>query len=71
MLDDEQASTFAQSWKQRIRWTQGGLQVAARRRTAAARDASGGGRTGWASFEAATLSLGGYLLSPFLASPSR
>ena len=27
MLYDEQAATFAQSWKQRIRWTQGGIQV--------------------------------------------
>lgn len=63
MLYDEQASTFAQSWKQRIRWTQGGLQVSLLYAGRQLRGMLRGGRTGWASFEAATLSLGGYLLS--------
>lgn len=63
MLYDEQASTFAQSWKQRIRWTQGGIQVSLLYARRLARGVFKGGRTGWASFETATLSIFGYLLS--------
>ena len=63
MLYDEQAATFAQSWKQRIRWTQGGIQVSLLYASRLARGILRGGRTAWASFEAATLSVFGYLLS--------
>lgn len=63
MLYDEQASTFPQSWKQRIRWTQGGIQVSLLYAGRLARGILRGGRTAWASFEAATLSIFGYLLS--------
>ena len=65
MLYDEQASTFAQSWKQRIRWTQGGLQVSLLYAGRQLRGMLRGGRTGWASFEAAIC------CRPFPASPSR
>ena len=63
MLYDEQAATFRQSWKQRIRWTQGGIQVSLRYGGVLLRGILRGGRTGWASFETATLSMWGYLLS--------
>ena len=63
MLYDEQVSGFAQSWKQRIRWTQGGIQVSLLYAKDYLRGMLRGGRTGWASFECATLSLFGYGLS--------
>lgn len=74
---DEQPLTFSQSWRQRTRWVQGGLQVSLRYAPDLLRGVFRGGRTGYASFEAATLSLWGYgtsvicfcvtLLTTFLA----
>ena len=62
MLYDEQPLTLRQSWRQRIRWVQGGLQVSIRYAGDLLRGLFTGGRTSWASFETATLSLWGYLL---------
>lgn len=62
MLYDEQPLTLRQSWRQRIRWVQGGLQVSIRYAGDLLRGLFAGGRTSWASFETATLSLWGYLL---------
>ena len=59
---DEQPLTLRQSWRQRIRWVQGGLQVSIRYAGDLLRGLFTGGRTSWASFETATLSLWGYLL---------
>ena len=60
MVYDEQPLTFRQSWRQRTRWTQGGLQVSLRYAGDLLRGLFKGGRTGYASFEFATLSLWGY-----------
>ena len=60
ILYDEQPLTFCQSWRQRTRWVQGGLQVSLRYAKDLLRGILRGGRTGYASFEAATLSLWGY-----------
>ena len=62
MLYDEQPVTLRQSWTQRIRWVQGGIQVSLRYAGELARGLLRGGRTSWASFETAMLSLWGYLL---------
>lgn len=62
MLYDEQPVTLCQSWTQRIRWVQGGIQVSLRYAGELARGLLRGGRTSWASFETAMLSLWGYLL---------
>lgn len=63
ILYDEQPSSFRQSWRQRTRWVQGGVQVAFRYGGAMARGIARGGRTGYASFETATLSLWGCVFS--------
>lgn len=63
MVYDEQPVTFQQSWKQRIRWVQGGIQVSFRYGGPLVRGIFRGGRGGWACFETLTLSLWGYLLS--------
>lgn len=78
MVFDEQPISFRQSWRQRTRWTQGGLQVSIRYAGDLLRGLARGGRTAYASFETATLSLWGYgmsalscsltLLTTFLAS---
>ena len=60
MLFDEQPENFIQSWRQRTRWTQGGLQVSIRYAGDLLRGMLKGGRTSYASFETATLSLWGY-----------
>lgn len=57
---DEQPTSFRQSWRQRTRWTQGGLQVAFRYTGQLFRGLFKGGRTTYASFETATLSMWGY-----------
>lgn len=59
---DEQPETLRQSWRQRERWVQGGVQVSLRY---GARLARGLGRkkTAWACFETLTLGLWGVLLS--------
>ena len=60
MVFDEQPENFLQSWRQRTRWTQGGLQVSIRYAGDLLRGLLKGGRTAYASFETATLSLWGY-----------
>ena len=60
MVFDEQPENFLQSWRQRTRWTQGGLQVSIRYAGDLLRGLFKGGRTSYASFETATLSLWGY-----------
>lgn len=57
---DEQPEKFSQSWRQRTRWTQGGLQVSVRYAKDLLRGLFKGGWTSYASFETATLSLWGY-----------
>ncbi len=63
MLYDEQPTTFRQSWRQRTRWVQGGVQVSLKYAPALFRGMLRGGRRGYACFEAATLSLWGYGVS--------
>lgn len=60
ILYDEQPSTLRQSWRQRTRWTQGGLQVSFRYAKDLLKGIFTGGMTTYASFETATLSLWGY-----------
>lgn len=60
MVFDEQPENFRQSWRQRTRWTQGGLQVSIRYAGDLLRGLLKGGPTAYASFETATLSLWGY-----------
>ncbi len=67
MLFDEQPISLGQSWRQRTRWTQGGLQVSLRYGAEMLRGMGRGGRTAYASFETATLSLWGYSLSALSA----
>ena len=63
ILFDEQPTSFRQSWRQRTRWTQGGLQVSVRYAGDLLRGLFRGGRTTYASFETATLSMWGYGMS--------
>lgn len=63
VLYDEQPEDFGISWRQRTRWTQGGIQVSLKYGTQLLRGIFQGGRAGYASFETATLSLWGYGLS--------
>ena len=60
MLYDEQPERFSQSWRQRTRWVQGGVQVSFRYWKDLLRGICKGGRIGYASLETATLSLWGY-----------
>ena len=60
MLYDEQPTTFGNSWRQRTRWVQGGIQVSIRYAKELIRGLFKGGRISSASFETATLSLWGY-----------
>lgn len=60
---DEQPTSFAVSIRQRTRWTQGRLQVSVKYAGDLIRGILRGGKTGWASFETATLSVWGYGLS--------
>lgn len=60
MLYDEQPERFLQSWRQRTRWVQGGVQVSVRYGKALLKGILRGGRMGYACLEAATLSLWGY-----------
>ena len=60
MVFDEQPENFIQSWRQRTRWTQGGLQVSIRHAGDLLKGLFKGPRTAYASFETATLSLWGY-----------
>lgn len=63
MLYDEQPTSLRQSWTQRTRWVQGGIQVSFRYASQLLRGILRGGRVGYASFETATLSLWGYGVS--------
>ena len=63
ILYDEQPTTMALSIRQRTRWVQGGLQVSVRYAGDLLRGLFKGGRTTYASFETATLSLWGYGMS--------
>lgn len=62
MLFDEQPERFKTSWRQRTRWTQGGIQVSFRRRKDYFEGMRRGGRIAYASFEAFMLSLWGYFI---------
>ncbi len=59
-LFDEQPVTLRQSWRQRTRWVQGGIQVSLRYRKPLLRGICKGGKGGYTCLEAATLSLWGY-----------
>ena len=63
ILYDEQPTSLAVSIRQRTRWVQGGLQVSVRYTGDLFRGLFRGGRTTYASFETATLSLWGYGMS--------
>lgn len=63
VLYDEQPTSFRQSWRQRTRWVQGGVQVSIRCTGDMVRGILRGGRTGYASFETAAASLWGCCLS--------
>ena len=60
ILYDEQPTSLAVSIRQRTRWVQGGLQVSVKYAGELLRGLFRGGRTAYASFETATLSLWGY-----------
>lgn len=61
VLYDEQPVSFPQSWKQRIRWVQGGIQVSLKYGSQLLRGMRSGGRRAWGCFETLTLSVWGYL----------
>ena len=61
MVYDEQPETLRQSWRQRERWVQGGVQVSLRY-TGRLLRGLGRRRTAWACFETLTLGLWGALL---------
>lgn len=63
ILYDEQPTSFRQSWRQRTRWVQGGVQVSVRYAGDLIRGLFKEPRTAYASFETATLSLWGYGMS--------
>ena len=65
ILYDEQPTSFRVSVRQRTRWIQGGIQVSLRYAKDFLQGLFRGGRTAWASFETATLSLWGYGMSAF------
>lgn len=67
ILYDEQPEMLRQSWRQRTRWVQGGIQVSIRYGLDLFRGIGRGGRTGYACLETATLSLWGYSMSAFCA----
>jgi len=62
ILYDEQPTTFRQSWRQRTRWSQGGIQIAFRYTGTLFRGWFQGGWASWSSFETTTLSLWGVSL---------
>lgn len=57
---DEQPQRFCQSWRQRTRWVQGGIQVSVRYARQLFRGIFRGGKTGYNCLEATTLLLWGY-----------
>ena len=60
MLYDEQPERLSQSWRQRTRWSQGGVQVSIRYAKNLLSGICRGGRTAYACLETATLLLWGY-----------
>lgn len=62
MVYDEQVNTWGASWRQRTRWSQGGIQVSTKYAKDYARGICKGGRTAYSSFEFATLSMWGTTL---------
>ena len=64
---DEQPITFKQSWTQRTRWAQGGIQVSLRYGARLAKGLTKGTWSRWACFEMLTLCLWGYGLSGIAA----
>lgn len=60
VLYDEQPECLRQSWRQRTRWVQGGVQVSVRYALPLLKGMLRGGKRGYACMEAATLSLWGY-----------
>lgn len=62
-LYDEQPVTLRQSFRQRIRWVQGTIQVSVHHGSDMLRGMARGGKTGLASLETFTLSLWGFLMS--------
>ncbi len=63
MVYDEQVTTWKQSWKQRTRWSQGGIQVSTKYAKDYLRGLFKGGRTAYSSIEFATLSMWGFGLA--------
>lgn len=63
VLYDEQPLTFIQSWKQRTRWTQGGMQVSVKYGLRLLRGLFAGGWQSYSCFELLTLSLWGYFFT--------
>lgn len=63
ILYDEQPTSFKVSTRQRTRWVQGGIQVSCRYSKDLLKGLLRGGRTSYASFETATLSMWGYGMS--------
>ncbi len=59
ILFDEQPVKLTQSWRQRTRWAQGGIQVTFRYTKDYGKGLKKGGWIGWSTFEAITLSLWG------------
>lgn len=59
VLFDEQPVKLIQSWRQRTRWAQGGIQVTLRYTKDYFKGLRKGGWIGWSTFEAITLSLWG------------
>ncbi len=62
ILYDEQPLTLRQSWKQRIRWVQGGIQVSLRHAKAIFRGLFQGSWKTFSTLETLSLSLWGYIL---------
>ncbi len=60
VLFDEQPFDFRQSWRQRTRWVQGGVQVSLKYAGRIFHGIARGGWSGYTCFELATLSLWGY-----------
>lgn len=63
VLYDEQPSEFAQSWKQRTRWSQGGIQIAGKYSGQLLHGLLQGGWASYTAFETLTLSMWGCLIS--------
>ncbi len=65
LLFDEQPITLRQSWRQRTRWCQGGIQVSLAYFKKYGKGLSAGGRTAYSTIEMLTLSLYGIALGFF------